>query len=198
MRIRDEYRISHRGKEMVLYAGLLDAVHAQGLKSIETHLVQIPSDENGQVAIVRARVTMDDETHFEGIGDASSDNVGKNIAPHIIRMAETRAKARAMRDAINVSEALQDDHADAPETNEKGPPELRQAGLGGKVRAVEDGAEKVTKEQLETALRLGEALDYSNTALENAYERWLGYTKQDMEAAISKLEDHLAEKAARG
>src|ERR687898_3132793 len=43
-----------------------------------------------------------EEGKFGGIGDASPQNVNRAIAPHLIRMAETRAKARALRDAINV------------------------------------------------------------------------------------------------
>jgi hypothetical protein len=94
--------ITHRGdREFVLYAGLLDMAHREGLRRITTKLVQVPSAENGQLAIVWAEV----ETNrgaFTGIGDASPDNVGRMVALHTIRMAETRAKARALRDAINV------------------------------------------------------------------------------------------------
>src|ERR671915_356955 len=77
--------IERQGKRFVLYAGLLE----------------VPSAENGDVAIVRAVVRME-EGKFSGIGDAGPQNVGRMIAPHLIRMAETRAKARALRDAINV------------------------------------------------------------------------------------------------
>jgi len=93
--------IERQGKRFVLYAGLLEEAHSRGLRSIETELLQVPSAENGDVAIVRAVVRME-EGKFSGIGDAGPQNVGRMIAPHLIRMAETRAKARALRDAINV------------------------------------------------------------------------------------------------
>ncbi len=99
--MREEYMIERQGKRFVLYAGLLDEAHARGLRSIETELLQAPSVENGEVAVARAVVRTEDGK-FSGIGDASPQNVGRAIAPHIIRMAETRAKARALRDAINV------------------------------------------------------------------------------------------------
>jgi predicted amidohydrolase YtcJ len=93
--------IERQGKKFVLYAGLLEEAHSRGLRSIETELLQIPDHENGEAAIVRAVVRTEDGK-FTGIGDASPENVNRTIAPHVIRMAETRAKARALRDAINV------------------------------------------------------------------------------------------------
>ena len=99
--MREEYMIERQGKRFVLYAGLLEEAHSRGLRSIETDLLQIPGPGNGEVAIVKAVVRTEDGK-FTGIGDASPENVNRTIAPHVIRMAETRAKARALRDAINV------------------------------------------------------------------------------------------------
>lgn len=93
--------IERQGKRFVLYAGLLEEAHSRGLRSIETELLQVPGVENGELAVVKA-VVRTEEGKFSGIGDASPENVGRAIAPHLIRMAETRAKARALRDAINV------------------------------------------------------------------------------------------------
>ena len=93
--------IERQGKRFVLYAGLLEEAHSRGLRSIETELLQVPAKENGEVAIVKA-VVRTEEGKYSGIGDASPQNVNRAIAPHLIRMAETRAKARALRDAINV------------------------------------------------------------------------------------------------
>lgn len=128
-KVPEEFIITRQGKQYVLYGGLLDAAHAQGLKSIETSLEQIPSPDNDNVAIVTAVVQMEEEPDrevdtivhrspklFTGIGDASPRNVGKNIVEHIIRMAETRAKARALRDAVDIGGLmLADDPSEASE-----------------------------------------------------------------------------------
>jgi hypothetical protein len=55
---------------------------------------------------------MEDGRHFSGLGDASPENVGRTIAPHLIRMAETRAKARALRDAVNVGATAMEELSD--------------------------------------------------------------------------------------
>ncbi|MBI4318873.1 MAG: hypothetical protein HY675_10305 [Chloroflexi bacterium] len=102
--MKKEFVIERHGKSFVLYAGLLDEGHAQGLKSIKTSLLQIPNESNGNVAICFATVETEKGT-FTGIGDAAPFNVGREMSGCIVRMAETRAKARALRDAVNVGVA---------------------------------------------------------------------------------------------
>jgi predicted amidohydrolase YtcJ len=99
--MREEFFIQRQGKRFVLYARFLEEAHERGLRGIETELLQVPGAGNGEMAIVKA-VVPTEEGKFSGIGDASPENVSRNIAPHLIRMAEPRAKARALRDAINV------------------------------------------------------------------------------------------------
>jgi hypothetical protein len=100
--MKREFVINRHGKDYVLYAGLLDAAHQQGLRSIKTELVQVPSAQNGSTAICIAEVTTERGT-FTGIGDADPSNVNRAMVNALIRMAETRAKARALRDAVNVA-----------------------------------------------------------------------------------------------
>jgi hypothetical protein len=99
--MKKEYIVNLQGNEFVRYEGLLDEAHQQGLSRISTTLMQIPRDDNGNMAIVAAEVETSKGT-FSGLGDASPANVGRMILPHILRMAETRAKARALRDAVNI------------------------------------------------------------------------------------------------
>lgn len=109
--------INLRGKKYITFAGLLDRFHHhmhQGgnFYSIDTKIVPggIPAADNNNTAIVRAEVceyfyTAESAKEIirrtSGIGDANPQNVSKNIVPHIIRMAETRAKSRALRDFLN-------------------------------------------------------------------------------------------------
>ena len=93
--MKKEFVVERSGRSFVLYAGLLDEAHAQGLKSIVTTLVQAPSDDNGRLAICHATVETEKGT-FTGLGDAAPDNVARPMVTCLIRMAETRAKARAL------------------------------------------------------------------------------------------------------
>lgn len=88
-------------KEVVTYQGLLSKAHDEGLKAVRTSLLQIPSEDNSRTAIAKAEVETE-KGRFEAIGDASPESVMSFLTPHLIRMAETRAKARALRDAVNV------------------------------------------------------------------------------------------------
>lgn len=86
-----------QGNDFVKYEGLLNEFHVNGGKSIKTKLISV---ENGTY-IFKAVVEGEKGT-FQGYGDANESNVNKMIAPHVIRMAETRAKARALRDYNNI------------------------------------------------------------------------------------------------
>jgi hypothetical protein len=88
-------------KEVVAYAGLLSRAHEEGLKRLWTQILQYPNEANLLTAVFSATVETSRGT-FTAHGDANPDNVDARIVPHIIRMAETRAKARALRDAVNI------------------------------------------------------------------------------------------------
>ena len=86
-------------KPFILYSGLLTLAHELGLSSIEEEILECDW-ENGRF-VVRATVTTKTGSYV-GHGDATKYNCGKMILPHALRMASTRAKARALRDAVGL------------------------------------------------------------------------------------------------
>lgn len=113
----DRGEIVGEPKQFVVYAGLLALAHELGLEEINTTIIQMPTEANGQTVVVRA-IVKGKPGLFTGIGDASPLNTNRKVARHMIRVAETRAKARALRDFTNVTlvafEELggDDDHED--------------------------------------------------------------------------------------
>ena len=109
-----------QGKEFILYAGLLALSHKHGLQSIETEMISTEKERDAGLFIFRATVS-GERGRFTGYGDASKSNVGKMIVPHILRMAETRAVARALRSYTAVGmcslEELGGDIDDSPKSS---------------------------------------------------------------------------------
>lgn len=107
--------------EIIKYADVLDRAHNEFTNLyIKTELKRIPSPDNGELAVVKAWVGgwRGDVEYgpFEGHGDASPNEVGakRNTPAHDapIRMAETRAKARALKDLVNIRGTLAEDASD--------------------------------------------------------------------------------------
>ena len=101
-RLDERFIKNLKGKDFVLYAGVLDVAHQIGLKSITVDAVQYPTKDNGSEGICKATVIASDGRQFSEVGDANPKNVTPLIAVHVLRMAATRAKARALRDFTNI------------------------------------------------------------------------------------------------
>lgn len=98
--------VNLKGKDFILYAGLLDAATAAGLKSLTTRIVQVPAAENGHMAVMMARAEFGDGRVFEDVGDCSPANCSPQIATAALRMASTRAKGRCLRDALSIGSTM--------------------------------------------------------------------------------------------
>ncbi len=157
--MRKEFLIERQGKQFALYAGLLDLAHQQGLKSITTEIVQIPTDANNRVAICTATVILEQDgvsRIYQGIGDAAPNNVAPAMATCLLRMAETRSKARALRDAVNIGVAAfeelgeDDAHDGAPERGYQARRQIRQPTppAGQPIKQAPNPADPATQTQL--------------------------------------------------
>jgi hypothetical protein len=113
--IPPDFVMDLNGKKYVTYPGLIWLLHQQtgGDFSVAVESVQLPADSNGQVAVVKATITgrVRLEPKESGpivarttsdLGDASAGSVNRMMVEHIIRMASTRAIARAARSFTNV------------------------------------------------------------------------------------------------
>lgn len=87
------------GKQFVQYAGLLAMAHERGLVTLSAHFISV----TGDLALGEATAEFRDGKIFKECGDATPANVHPKVKQHFPRMALTRAKARCLRDALNIS-----------------------------------------------------------------------------------------------
>ena len=117
-------------KEFVLYAGLLDLAHQKGIKRMLVEAIQYPTKDNKMEAICKATVESKDGELFVEMADANPLNVNRMVVEHILRVAATRAKARALRDFTNIGmtclEELGDIDDDISDDKQKGRPRNKQ------------------------------------------------------------------------
>ena len=185
--VDEKFIVNLKGKDFILYEGLLDLAHQEGLISIETELLQIPSKENGDIAIAKAIAKTETKT-FIDIGDAGPNSVNGMIRPHIIRMASTRAKARALRDLTNVGmtavEELGDDEEDKPSNRSSG---SKKANTRQTDKAKQDivGNSLATNKQLNFIYKLAKDKNYSGKEMSNYIK---SVYKKDSSKALTKKE----------
>jgi hypothetical protein len=86
------------GRPFVRYAGLLAMAHERGLQKLEATFVSVTD----ALAVAQATATFLDGRRFVESSDATPENVHFGVRPHFARLALTRAKARALRDALNI------------------------------------------------------------------------------------------------
>ena len=86
------------GKDFVQYEGLLAMAHEQGLTELGAEFISV--DE--KIALAFAWAIFKDGRKFWESGDATPQNVHAQVKAHYPRVALTRAKARVLRDALNI------------------------------------------------------------------------------------------------
>ena len=130
-------------KDFVIYAGLLDVAHQKNLCMVDVDIIQFPAEDNKYTAICKARVETMDGRKFSDIGDANPQNCNSKVSKHLIRMASTRAKARAFRDLDNIGMTALEELGDlndiiggdeSKKTSKKGTDNVRK--LAGQVKSV--------------------------------------------------------------
>lgn len=91
--------MKQHGKPYITHVGLVWLANHRGKPwngTIVSHDIKWNQNGHPHAAVVLFKVWDDEQEHTD-IGDACAANVGKMIAPHLIRMASTRAQNRALR-----------------------------------------------------------------------------------------------------
>jgi len=94
-----QFLVELHGKQFVQYAGLLALAHERGLQRLSAHFISV----TGELAVAEATAAFADGRTFSECADATPANVGAKVKAHFARMALTRAKARGLRDALNIA-----------------------------------------------------------------------------------------------
>jgi hypothetical protein len=105
-------------QDFVKYQGLLDVSHGLRLCSMDVEILQTPTKDNGMMAICKAKAQTATGDTFSDVGDANPTNCHYKVVKHLLRIASTRAKARALRDMTNIGMTCLEELGDLEEVIE--------------------------------------------------------------------------------
>jgi hypothetical protein len=217
--VKEKYIIQRNGKDYVLYPGLLDEAHTRFLNfTLTTELIEagerpiVKAIFSGALGDTDGKQVASIVTNGYGTAGRKGDERGAPAtAP--IEMAETRAKARALRDAVNMGETSVEElpvpvsEADGPvEANEPydaivsydpGLTDEQRAGLRGAATEAKRAHEPRRQQQPasdHTLDELGKVLDEDARLRGQSYlERWANF-----EDHLGHPPEKLSEKQAQG
>jgi hypothetical protein len=101
-KLDERFIITIEGQDFVKFQGLLDLGHQKGISQIDVEPLQLPTSDNGNFAICKATVVSKSGESFTDIGDANPGNCSSKVVKHLLRLASTRAIARALRTFTNI------------------------------------------------------------------------------------------------
>ncbi len=94
-----KYIVDIKGKKFVTYNGLLDLAHTKGLNDMRVIDLVVDWKNKSAYCTVACKIG---ELEVMGVGSGTQENCGSMVKNHFVEMAHTRAKARALRDILNV------------------------------------------------------------------------------------------------
>jgi hypothetical protein len=97
-KVPKEYLELVHGRPFILYKGLLAMAHEAGLVELHAEFISVTAE----LALAKAQAVFADGKRFSESADATPSNVGPTVQAHFARVALTRAKARCLRDALNI------------------------------------------------------------------------------------------------
>ena len=119
-KLNQKYVKEINGKKFVLYAGLLDLAHQKKMKALRVKQLIVDWEQKSAYCVVEAIFPKQGETIgtiFEGAGSGTQENCGEMTKKHFVEMAHTRAKARALRDALNIDMCSKEELVDGKAGN---------------------------------------------------------------------------------
>jgi hypothetical protein len=129
--LRSDEKWSEDGREYPYLKGLRRLAHSNrsGVQAVDSVIVKVPSvniDSKGAtpdcIAAVTVTYTFRDGTRFAGSADASYKAHDKPFSLHLVAIAESKAEARAIRRAFNISQVAKEEigssHKEEDRSNE--------------------------------------------------------------------------------